>query len=335
MSSLLSLIFPERASTMAWEVDALYGFLLLVGIFFSVLIAVSLAVLAYRFRRRPLVSPVKGDPHHAEAYRHSDGHLILEIAWTVIPLGLTMVMFVWGAEVFFRLQRPPDDALQLYAIGKQWMWKFQHPEGPREINELHVPIGRPVKLSMSSEDVIHSFYVPAFRVKQDVVPGRYTAVWFEATKPGTYHLFCTEYCGTQHSGMIGQVVAMEPKDYEAWLGGGGSRLSLADAGKKLFEERACVTCHEQGATGRGPSLHGLLGHEVVLKGGAKVVADEEYLRESILDPAAKVVEGYDPVMPTFQGLLTEEQLLELVEYIKTLKAEGAGAQTADAAGAKE
>jgi cytochrome c oxidase subunit 2 len=264
---------------------------------------------------------------------------LLEIVWSAIPFALAMVMFVWSTRLYFTLERPPADSLQLYAVGKQWMWKFQHPEGVREINELHVPLGQNVRLTMSSEDVIHSFFVPAFRVKQDVVPGRYTQVWFRATRTGSFHLFCAEYCGTQHSGMIGTVTVMEPNDYEAWLaGGGGARVpgqSLAQLGERLFTERACSTCHLPNGQGRGPSLVGLFGSTVKLQDGGAVTADETYIRESILNPVAKIVAGYQPLMPIFQGQLSEEQLLQLIAYIRTLGAPEQSAPPVTAAAAKE
>jgi cytochrome c oxidase subunit 2 len=262
--------------------------------------------------------------------------MTLEIVWTVIPLALTMVMFVWSSSLYFTLARPPSDSIEMYAVGKQWMWKFQHPEGQREINELHVPVGQDVRLTMSSEDVIHSFFVPAFRVKQDVVPGRYTQTWFRATRVGSYHLFCAEYCGTQHSGMIGRVVVMKPDDYQAWLAGEGGAVSgqtLAQAGEKLFTERACASCHLESGQGPGPSLVDLAGSTVHLKDGGTVVADDTYLRESILNPAAKIVAGYQPVMPTFQGQLGEEQLVQLLAYIKSLGGKTAQQPSAPATGA--
>jgi cytochrome c oxidase subunit 2 len=227
-------------------------------------------------------------------------------------------MFTWGASVFFRERRPPDNALPIYVVAKQWMWKLQHPEGQREINELHIPVGRPVKLTMTSEDVIHSFFVPAFRTKQDVVPGRYTTTWFTAIKPGKYHLFCAEYCGNNHSGMGGWIYVMEPQDYEAWLSGGTPGATLAENGQKLFENLACANCHKSDGTGRCPDLTGLFGKDVKLADGSTVKADEGYIRESILRPEAKIVAGYQPSMPTFQGLVTEEGVLQLIEYVKSL-----------------
>jgi cytochrome c oxidase subunit 2 len=307
-------LFPEAASSIAERVDALYFFLLGVSGFFSVLIAGLIVFFAVRFHRRK--------PGAVGASIH--GGLLLEVTWTVIPLLITMVIFGWGASVFFAMTHPPDDTLNIYVVGKQWMWKFQHLDGQREINELHVPVGRNIRLIATSEDVIHDVFVPAFRVKADVIPGRYVTLWFRPTKAGRYHLFCAEYCGTKHSGMTGEVIVMERTEYQAWLGGGVQGGSMADAGQKLFVDLACNTCHRPDAQGRGPVLDGLLGKTVALQGGGTVVADEAYLRESILNPSAKITNGYQPIMPTFQGLVSEEQLLQLIEYVKSLQAQKAG-----------
>jgi cytochrome c oxidase subunit 2 len=308
-------LFPEQASTFAPDVDHLLYFLLTVAVFFTLLIFGAIFYFAIRYRRRS----------DQELPHVQHGGMVLEIVWTVIPFGLTMVMFTWGANIFFRESRPPADALQIYVVGKQWMWKLQHMEGKREINELHIPLGRPVRLTMTSEDVIHSFYVPAFRTKQDAVPGKYSTTWFQPTKVGKYHLFCAEYCGTRHSGMIGWVYVMEPEDYANWLRGGESTGSLAEDGAKLFQDLACANCHKADNTGRCPSLVGVFNSTVKLTSGGTVKADEGYIRESILRPDAKVVAGYQPVMPTFQGLVTEEGVLQLVEYIKSLGAKPAAA----------
>jgi len=302
-------LFPERASTMAWRVDALYFFLIALSVFFSLLIAGLIVYYAVKYRRR--TPDAVGAPIH--------GSIALEVAWTGIPLMIVMGIFVWGASVFFAMARPPDETLDIYVVGKQWMWKVQHLDGQREIDELHVPVGRAVKLIMTSEDVIHDFFVPAFRVKADVLPGRYTSVWFQPTVPGRYHLFCAEYCGTKHSGMVGQIVVMEPSEYQTWLSGGSPEGSLASTGAKLFADLACNTCHRPDAQGRGPVLEGLFGKTVTLQSGETVTVDEAYVRESILTPSAKVAAGFQPIMPTFQGLVTEEQLLALVEYVKSLK----------------
>jgi cytochrome c oxidase subunit 2 len=303
-------LFPESASTIAGRVDALYFFLLALSAFFSLLIAGLIVYYAVKYHRR--------DPNAVGT--QVEGGLILELTWTIVPFLITMVIFVWGASVYFAMARPPDETLNIYVVGKQWMWKFQHLDGQREINELHVPVGRDIKLITTSEDVIHDLFVPAFRIKADVIPGRYVSLWFRATKPGRYHLFCAEYCGTRHSGMIGQVVVMGPSDYQSWLSGGAPEGSLASAGEKLFQDLACNTCHRPDAQGRGPVLEGLFGKTVSLQSGETATVDEAYVRESILNPSAKVAGGFQPIMPTFQGLVTEEQLLELIEYVKALKA---------------
>jgi cytochrome c oxidase subunit 2 len=304
-------LFPEQASTVAGQVDALYFFLIALSAFFSLLIAAAVIGFAIRFRQGT----------DRQIFPTGEGFLALEITWSVIPFLLCMVLFAWGARVFVTMHTPPDDAMQVYVVGKQWMWKLQHVEGRREINELHVPVGKPVKLIMTSEDVIHSFYVPAFRVKQDAVPGRYTSMWFQAEKTGEYHLFCAEFCGTQHARMIGRVVVMEPAEFQAWLAGSKSQGGdMVAAGQALFEQLGCQSCHQGDTGARGPTLAGLFNKKVTLADGSTVVADDAYLRESILDPQAHVVAGYQPIMPTFKGLVSEEGLLELMTYIKSLQA---------------
>jgi cytochrome c oxidase subunit 2 len=300
-------MFPPQASTIAGEVDALYWTWIAVAAVSSLLVAMAVAFFLVRYRRTP--EHQTGHPERAAG--------MLEVIWSVIPLVICLGMFAWGTKVFFDLVRPPADAVEYWATGKQWMWKFQHPNGRREINELHVPTGRPIKMTMISEDTIHSMFVPAFRVKSDVLPGRYTSIWFEPTKPGKYHLFCAEYCGTEHSLMGGSIYVMEPAAYAAWLAGevpGAPRAT----GEELFTSLACVTCHQAGERQRGPALEGLFGTEVKFATGSTALADEAYVRESILSPGAKVVAGYDPLMPTYQGQVTEEQLMSLVDYIKSL-----------------
>ena len=313
-------LWPDRASTAAGNVDALYIFLLIVSGLMTLLIFTAVIYFAARYRRR------QGVP--AEQI---EGSTPLELTWSIIPLGVFLAIFFWGAVVYFKGRTPPRDSTEVYVVAKQWMWKLEHAEGQREINELHVPIGRDVKLIMTSQDVIHSFYVPAFRMKQDVLPGRYTVAWFRATKPGIYHLFCAEYCGTQHSGMIGSIVVQEPAQYEAWMSG-GTTGPLSATGEKIFAELGCVTCHRSDTQGRGPNLQGVFGKSVLLEDGRTVTADENYIRESILDPGAKIVNGFKPVMPTFQGIVSEEQLNALVAYVKSLSKPGApGPKTAAAA----
>lgn len=320
-------LFPDAASTVAREVDALYLAWVVISLFFSALIAALIVVFFMKYRRRPWrrygsAAEIKTLP--------------VEIVWSVIPLVITLVMFVWGAKVFLEQSRPPADAIAYYGVGKQWMWKFQHPEGAREINDLHVPVGQPIRITLTSEDTLHSLFIPAFRVKSDVLPGRYSTVWFEATKPGAYHLFCTEYCGTEHSRMIGTVYALEPEDYERWLATGQTGVPLRVSGAELFGRLACNTCHREGEAtpdlpARGPTLAGLFGTEVTLVGGDTVVADEGYIRRSILEPQAHVVAGWQPIMPTFKGQVTEEQIATLVDYIRSLPPAPATAESAAAA----
>ena len=244
-------------------------------------------------------------------------------------------MFAWGASIFFTESRPPADSMEIYVIGKQWMWKVQHMEGQREINELHIPVDRNIKLTMTSEDVIHDFYVPAFRTKSDVLPGRYTTEWFRPTRVGEYHIFCAEYCGTKHSGMIGTVYVMAPQQFDAWLSGGGAQGSLAQKGEALFQQLGCVTCHQAEADrqGRCPNLHGIYGKSQELNSGKVVVADATYIRESILNPSAKIVKGYENIMPTFSGLVTEDGVQQLIEYVKSIGPTGTvnGVPTANSA----
>ena len=301
---------PESASTLSWKVDALYFFLSGVTIFFTLLIAGTLIFFVLKYRRR--------SPH--EIPRPVAGSHKLETLWSVIPFLISMAIFAWGAQLYFEQYRPPRNAIEVYVVGKQWMWKIQHTTGQREINELHVPLGRKVKLIMASEDVIHDFFVPAFRIKADVLPGRYTTQWFEATKAGTYHLFCAEYCGMSHSGMIGSVIVMDPREFDNWLSGNASQQSPAVAGQQLYQTLGCVSCHgANGEGGRGPALAGLFGGQTALANGQTIRVDESYIRESITNPGAKLVAGFGPIMPTFQGQVTEDQLLQLIAFIKSLQ----------------
>jgi cytochrome c oxidase subunit II len=306
-------LWPQQASTLAHRVDALYIFLLVVTGMMALLVFVFVIFFAARYRHRPGVLA-----------EQIEGSTALEVTWSAIPFLIFMVIFAWGALVYFKERTPPADATEVYVVAKQWMWKVEHAEGQREINELHVPVGRDVKLIMTSQDVIHSFFVPAFRMKQDVVPGRYTVAWFRATKPGTYHLFCTQYCGTLHSGMIGSIIVQEPAQYEAWMSG-GTTGPLSATGEKIFAELGCVTCHRTDSQGRGPNLQGVFGKPVQLEDGRTVTADENYIRECILDPGSKRVKGFQPIMPTFQGLVSEEQVNALVAYVKSLAQPGTAA----------
>ena len=301
-------LWPARASSGAANVDALYIFLVLLSLFMCVAIFTTIFVFAVKYRRRAGVEA-----------EQIEGSTALELTWSIIPMFIFLFIFAWGAVIYFQERTPPGNALEVYVVGKQWMWKLQHQEGPREIDELHVPVGRDVKLIMTSQDVIHSFYIPAFRIKQDVLPGRYTTAWFHPVKAGTYHLFCSQYCGTSHSGMIGDIVVMEPGQYAAWLSG-GTTVPLADTGQKLFAQMGCVTCHRSDTQGRGPNLVGVFGKPVALEDGRTLTADENYLRQCILNSREQVVKGFPPIMPVFQGLLSEEQVNALVAYIKSLGA---------------
>ena len=301
--------------------DSLTLFLVVVCLFFAVAITAAVVYFFFKYRRK--------EPGDIGVPIHGD--MRLETAWIVVPLLLALSMFTWGAVVYVDYRRAPSDTLDIYVVGKQWMWKVQQPNGLREINELHVPVGRNVKLILASEDVIHDFSVPAFRVKFDAVPGHYNTMWFRPIKVGRYHFFCSQYCGTNHALMQGWVTVMEPSAYSAWLSG-SPEVGASDpvsAGQKRFVERACATCHLADGTGRAPSLNGVYGNKVLLADGSTVVADAAYIRESILDPSAKIVVGYQPLMPSFQGQLTEEQILDLTAYIKSLQsqpvpAKGAG-----------
>ncbi|HQQ77567.1 MAG TPA: cytochrome c oxidase subunit II [Thermoanaerobaculia bacterium] len=313
-------LFPVQGSDIARSVDHLMLFALGGLVVFSTLIAVLVLVFMVKYRRKH-EGEIGEDVYETNPKSH-----VLELVWSVIPLGLLLVLFGWGTKVFFDQNRPPAGAAQYWVTGRQWMWKIQHPSGRREINELHVPVGQAVQLRMISEDVIHDFFVPAFRIHVDVLPSRYTTYWFKATKTGEFHLFCGQYCGVEHSKMVGKIVVMEPRAYEAWLAGepAAGAPAAAASGEQLFVAKACNTCHRPDSSARAPVLNGLFGTQVTLQDGAKVTADENYVRESILNPGAKIVQGYQPVMPTFKGQVTEEELIQLVNYVKTLKAaEGA------------
>ena len=301
--------WPDSASSVSSEVNLLYIVLIVLCGAVATGIAVFVIYSAIRYRRK--VENEMGDQRR--------NHIPAEVTWIVTPSIIFMGIFVWGAKIYFDIERPPDNAIPMYAVAKQWMWKIQHPEGQREINELHIPVGRPVKLTMTSQDVIHSFFVPAFRTKQDVVPGRYTTTWFEATQPGKYHLFCAEYCGTKHSGMIGYIYAMSPADYQTWLTQGAPEGSLSSRGEKYFHQYGCANCHHFDTQGRCPDLRNLYLRPVQISTGQTVVADDSYIRESIYDPNAKVVYGFQPnIMPNFSGVIPEENVLALISYIKAL-----------------
>src|ERR1700752_1222432 len=300
-------LFPPEASKIAPQMDALYFFMVLVsliGLTIVILLVTGFSIL-YSKKRHPVAVQIEGST-------------LLEETWTIIPLGLFLIMFVWGSFIYFRVYTPPANAMIIYIVGKQWMWKAEHPGGQHEINALHIPVDRDVQLTMISQDVFHSFSIPAFRVKREVIPGRYSTVWFRATQPGTYHLFCTQYCGTLHSAMIGDIVAMSPDDYQKWTAGSTSGQSLAQNGERLYASLGCNSCHSGTAGARGPHLAGIYGSKVTLEGGRTVTADDEFLRGSILNPTTHAMAGYAPIMPTYQGQVSEEDLIDLVKYIKGL-----------------
>ncbi len=313
---------PVQASTIAGSVDALYLYIVAITVLFTAIIYAMSIIFTVKYRRKT--------PDEIPPAIH--GNLALEITWTVIPLLISLTIFAWATILAFKIWRAPEDAQEIFVVGKQWMWKVQHPTGQREINELHVPTGKPIRIKLTSEDVLHSFYIPAFRTKMDAIPGRYTSLWFEPTVPGKYHLFCAEYCGTTHSGMIGSVYVLSPEDYQAWLENGtAASTPLTVSGKELFTTFRCNTCHNSSSGALGPNLAGVFGKNVQLADGSTVKVDEKYIRESILNPTAKVVAGYSPVMSSFKGQVNEEQIIQIIQYIKGLKEEtGADAPAAEA-----
>ena len=300
-------IIPPEASRIAPQVDALLVFMTLVSLVGLVLVGLLVTgfSIVYRREKNPVATQIEGST-------------LLEATWTIIPLGLFLVMFVWGSVLYFRIYTPPPNAMNIYVVGKQWMWKAEHPGGQHEINSLHVPINQPIQITLISQDVFHSFSIPAFRVKREAIPGRYTTVWFEATQVGTYHLFCTQYCGTNHSAMIGEVTVLTPEDYKKWLASSTSGVSLAQNGERLFASLSCNACHNSQPDSRGPSLADVYGSKLTLSNGQQVQVDEAYLRGAILNPSSHITQGYAPIMPTYQGQVSEEGLISLVEYIKNL-----------------
>jgi cytochrome c oxidase subunit 2 len=303
-----SALFPAEASGISPYVDALYFFLLLMTVGGTALVAIIVFGFSIRYRREknPVATQIEGST-------------LLEATWTIIPLAIFLLVFVWGALLYFRIYDPPTNAMNIYVVGKQWMWKAEHPGGQHEINALHVPTGQPVQLTMISQDVFHSFSIPDFRVKREVIPGRYSTVWFQATQPGTYHLFCTQYCGTQHAGMIGEITVLTPDDYKKWLQESTSGMSLAQNGERLFASMGCNACHSGNAVARGPNLAGVYGSKLTLADGGQVLVNDAYLRDAILNPSQHVTAGFAPIMPTYQGQISEDGLIDLVEYIKNMQ----------------
>jgi cytochrome c oxidase subunit 2 len=307
--------FPYRAaSTAGVETDHLLWAMLAVSLAIMVLVVGLMLLYSIRYRAAS----------HADRSNPEAKSWVIEISWTAATLAVFFGLFLWGADLYVRLDGVPENALPVYVVGKQWMWKVEYPGGQREINALHVPLGRPVELIMSSEDVIHDFSVPALRIKHDVVPGRYDTLWFQATEAGSYHLFCTQFCGTDHAAMGGMVTVMKEPDYSIWLATQQSEGTLASQGRAVFIRDGCDGCHGGRGTVRAPSLAGLFGSPVPLSDGRVVRADEAYLRDSILFPGRDVVAGFDNVMPSFEGRIPEEDLVKLVAYIKSLAGERGG-----------
>ena len=304
-------LFPPEASSSAQQVDWLYFGLTAMLIFFTALVFLPIIFFAVRYRRGS----------KADRSNPSPGSNLLETGWTIFPLLVGLGFFSWGAILYYQIERPPSNALEVQVVAKQWMWKLQHAEGKKEINELHVPLDRDISLTMTSQDVIHSFFVPAFRVKQDVVPGRYTTEWFHPTRLGEYHLFCAEYCGTNHSRMIGRIVVMEPTDYQQWLASGESGESIALEGRRLFRDRGCSGCHEGSRTIHAPPLEGVYGKQVPLASGEIVTADDQYLRDSILLPGKQISAGYENIMPSFTGHISEAEIMKIIAYLKVTSQE--------------
>ncbi|MBN1479918.1 cytochrome c oxidase subunit II [candidate division KSB1 bacterium] len=309
-----TLFLPPQSSTLAGEVDALFNFVLYVSIVFFLIIVLGSAYFALRYRKRR-TEQLDTAPSHSAA---------LELAWTIIPVILVFTTFFWGFKVYLKMHIVPKDAIEVKVTAQKWFWSFDYTkENVNSVNELVVPVNKPVQLTMSSTDVIHSFYVPGFRIKMDVLPNRYTVTWFEASNPGSYDLFCSEYCGSGHSEMIGKVRAVSDRDYKEWLdsvGLGGEEIPLIELGAKAYSAKACNTCHSiDGRPGIGPSFKGHFGSQQKMADGTTVTVDENYVRESILNPNAKVVQGYQSVMPSYQGLLKGREIDALIEYIKSLQ----------------
>jgi cytochrome c oxidase subunit 2 len=307
-------LMPEQASSFAPDYDLLFWATTALTILFTVLVFAMIVVLAAKYRRGA----------KADRTNPIDHNTFLELSWSVIPLFLALIMFAWAAWKFVETRTPPKDAMEVFVIGKQWMWHVQHENGVRENNTLTVPVNKPVKLTMISQDVIHSFFIPQFRIKQDVVPGRYTSQWFLPTKIGTYNLFCTEYCGTSHSEMGGYVRVLSESDYARWLANGGDNPvtnspSMVDLGRDIWNKNACGTCHGVQDSSRGPSLYGLIGRSRKFTDGSSTTVDRAYIRESLYDPYHKIVQGYENTMPAYtREQITEDQVVQLFEYIRSL-----------------
>jgi cytochrome c oxidase subunit II len=307
-------LHPPADSSLATRVDLLFYAWLALGGVVTLVLAFLIVYFSAKYRHGSRANRAMATGAKLRRNSHR-----IELAWIITPLILFMVMFAWAADLYYVHAAPPANATEVYVVGKQWMWKLEHVGGQREIDELHVPAGKPIKLVMTSQDVIHSFFLPVFRIKQDVLPGRYTMLWFTANKPGDFHVFCTQYCGTDHARMIGHVVVMAPADFARWLASGNSSQSMAQEGAARFRQYGCSGCHGASASVHAPKLEGLFGRRVQLSDGSSVVADERYIHDSVMLPRKDIVAGYEPIMPSFEGQIAEDDLLDIIEYIKSLQ----------------
>ena len=313
MNWLRSILLPVQGTDYATRTDDLFLFILLVSTFFFLLVVGLIFYFILRYRRR---GPGEVTPHITHNFK-------LEVLWTAVPLAIVMVIFAWGFRGYMDMSVAPAGALEIQVTAKQWVWQFEYANGTRTINEIHVPVGKPVKLVMSSEDVIHGFYVPSFRIKADVLPNRYTSLWFTPTREGVHLLMCTQYCGAGHSRMEGKIYVDSDAKYQNWLENGdqgAQAMPLKDLGAQLYSSRGCIACHSlDGTRGQGPSFKGIWGETHEMAGGQSVVVDENYVRESILQPQAKIRDGFKGIMPTFQGVLRDREIQALIEFIKSQK----------------
>jgi len=313
MNALHDFFLPKQGSTLAPGIDNLILFITGINIFFFVLVAGLVVIFITRYRRRSENDITPHITHHAK----------LEVFWSVFPLVILIIVFFWGFHGYMRSQIAPGNSMEIQVTAKKWVWQFEYPDGMRTLNELHVPLNKPVRLIMSSEDVIHSFFVPTFRVKQDVVPGRYTELWFQPTIHGVHQLMCAEYCGKGHSDMLAKISVDDEKTYEKWLLEGDESMKtmpLPELGKMVYENRGCATCHSiDGSRSQGPSWKGIWGESAKFQDGAAAPVDANYVRESVLEPQKHVVQGFEPVMPTYKGMLREREILGVIEFIKSLK----------------
>ncbi|MDZ4798129.1 MAG: cytochrome c oxidase subunit II [Bryobacteraceae bacterium] len=313
MNWLHDFILPKQASTLSGNIDNLFWFITAINVVFFALIAILVIHFMRKYRRKS----------ENEVTPHITHNQTLEIVWSVIPLFLVIIIFFWGFHGYVNAQVAPANSIEIQATGKKWVWQFEYPDGMRTLNAFHVPVNRPVRLVLSSEDVIHSFFVPSFRIKKDAVPGRYTEEWFTATEPGVYQVFCTEYCGKGHSDMLAKIYVDDEAAYQKWLLEGDEEIKtmpLPELGKLVYENKGCATCHSlDGTRGQGPTWKGTWGAMHTMTDGKQIKVDENYIRESILEPQNHIVQGYEPIMPTFKGLIRDREVLGVIEYIKGLK----------------